>query len=147
MMFTTKGRYALSFMLDLAFYNDGRPVKLKDVAARQNISEKYLEQIAAALHKAGLLQAIRGPKGGYLLAKKPEETAVGEILRITEGKIAPAPCVEEENPSCARQGDCVNVILWKKIHDAVNGVIDNVTLEDMHQWQRQKSAEKESARR
>lgn len=144
MMFTTKGRYALSFMLDLAYYNDGAPVKLKEVAMRQNISEKYLEQIASALHKAGLLNSTRGPKGGYLLSKEPGEYTVGEILRITEGNLAPAPCAEEDGESsCVRQEYCVNVILWKKINDAVNNVIDTVTLADMYEWQKQKYAENE----
>ena len=145
MMFTTKGRYALTLMLDIAFDQEGEPVKIKDIAKRQNISDKYLEQIVSVLHKAGMLTSIRGPKGGYSLTRSPEEYTVGEILRLTEGNLALAPCVEEDaqNP-CIRQGQCVNTILWRKINDAINGVIDHVTLADMHQWQTEKIAEQPS---
>ena len=95
MKVSTKGRYALRLMLDLAVYNTGRPISLKDVAKRQQISEKYLEQIISLLNKAGFVRSIRGPQGGYMLTKAPGEYTVGRILRLTEGDLAPVSCVEK----------------------------------------------------
>ena len=86
MKITTRGRYALNLMLDMVTNSDGSPIKLRDIAERQNISDKYLEQIVATLNKAGLIRSVRGAQGGYLLVRKPEEYTVGEILRVTEGK-------------------------------------------------------------
>jgi Rrf2 family protein len=122
-------------MLDLVTYSRGEPVKLRDIAARQGISDKYLEQIVSVLNKAGLIRSVRGSQGGYLLVRKPEEYTVGEILRITEGNMAPVPCLEYDVNQCNKQESCVSVILYKKINDAVNSVIDTVTLADMYQWQ------------
>ena len=135
MKISTKGRYALRLMLDLATYSTDGPVCLKDVARRQQISDKYLEQIVATLNKAGLIRSVRGAQGGYLLVRKPEEYTVGEILRVTEGNMAPVPCLEYEENQCNKQESCVSVILYKKINDAVNSVIDTVTLADMYEWQ------------
>ena len=135
MKITTRGRYALVLMLDMVTNSNGSPIKLKDIAERQNISDKYLEQIVSALNKAGLIRSIRGSQGGYLLVRKPEEYTVGEILRITEGNMAPVPCLEYEENQCNKQESCVSVILYKKINDAINSVIDTVTLADMYEWQ------------
>lgn len=135
MKITTKGRYALNLMLDLVTHGNGEPVKLKEIAARQEISDKYLEQIVALLNKAGLIRSIRGAQGGYLLVRKPEEYTVGEILRLAEGNMAPVPCLEYDENQCDKQEGCVSVILYKKINDAINGVIDSVTLADMYRWQ------------
>ena len=110
MKISTKGRYALRLMLDLAMYSAGGPVCLKDVARRQQISDKYLEQIIATLNKAGYVRSIRGAQGGYLLKKDPAEYTVGMILRLTEGDL-------------------------QQINDAVNQVVDNITLADMLEWQ------------
>ena len=136
MKISTKGRYALRLMLDLATYNTGEPVSLKDVAKRQEISEKYLEQIIAVLNKAGYVRSIRGAQGGYLLKKDPKEYTVGMILRTTEGNLAPVDCVDDEGDSvCERKESCVTLRIWQQINDAVNGVIDHITLADMLQWQ------------
>lgn len=135
MKITTRGRYALNLMLDLVTYSNGAPVKLKDIAARQDISDKYLEQIVAMLNKAGLIRSVRGSQGGYLLVRSPEEYTVGEILRLAEGNMAPVPCLEYDVNQCNKQESCVSVILYKKINDAINSVIDTVTLADMYSWQ------------
>ena len=135
MKVSTKGRYALKLMLDLATYNAGGPVSLKDVARRQEISDKYLEQIIAVLNKAGYVRSIRGAQGGYVLKKEPSEYTVGMILRLTEGDLAPVSCVGNEKDECERKSGCVTVRIWQQINDAVNNVVDNITLEDMLQWQ------------
>ncbi|MDD6812382.1 MAG: Rrf2 family transcriptional regulator [Lachnospiraceae bacterium] len=135
MKISTKGRYALRLMLDLATYNTGEPVSLKDVAKRQQISDKYLEQIIAVLNKAGFVRSIRGAQGGYLLKKDPSEYTVGMILRLTEGNLVPVSCVGEESDECERRASCVTVRIWEKMNDAINGVVDNITLADMLEWQ------------
>ncbi len=138
MKISTKGRYALTFMLDILSNGEGSPISLKDVSKRQNVSEKYLEQIAGRLTKSGLIRSVRGANGGYLLKRKPEEYTVGEILRIMEGDLAPAPCVEANGSPCEKRNLCSSVILWEKINDAVNSVIDNTTLADMNSWRQEK---------
>ena len=137
MKISTKGRYALRLMLDLATYAKERPVSLKDVANRQDISEKYLEQIMSTLNKAGYVRSIRCSQGGYLLTKLPEEYTVGMILRLTEGSLAPVACVEDEGASCEMASSCVTSIVYKKINEAVNGVVDGITLQDLLDWQDQ----------
>ena len=127
-------------MLDLAMNNTGEPVRLKDVAKRQEISEKYLEQIFSILYKDGFVKCVRGPAGGYSLIRKPEEYTVGMILRLTEGSLAPVDCVED-GTDCGRADQCVTVLLWKKLNDATNGVVDNITLADLVDWQMQKANE------
>lgn len=139
MKISTKGRYALQLMLDLATYNTGEPISLKDIAKRQEISEKYLEQIIAVLNKAGLVRSIRGPQGGYFLCKQPQEYTVGMILRQTEGDLAPVRCVGTENPECGKLEECVMVRIWQQMNEAVNGVIDNITLADLVEWQAEKA--------
>ena len=134
MKISTKGRYALRLMLDLAMDDTGMPVSVKDIASRQDISEKYLEQIISMLNKAEFVKSIRGAQGGYLLTKSPSEYTVGMILRLAEGNLAPVNCIEEGNGTCERAGKCVSAILWKKVHDAVNGVIDETTLQDLIDW-------------
>lgn len=136
MKISTKGRYALILMLDLLTNasEDGNPISLKDVSLRQDVSEKYLEQIAGNLVRRGLISGVRGKNGGYQLNREAKAYTVGEILRVMEGDLALAPCVEE-NGMCKRKNKCANVILWKRIDDAVNSVIDNVTLADMYEWQ------------
>ena len=140
MRISTKGRYALRLMLDLATNDSGAPIRLKDAARRQNISEKYLEQIISILNKAGYVRSVRGPQGGYVLSYRPEEYTVGMILRQTEGSLAPVDCVEHAQ-ECEREGGCVTRMLWEKLNDAINGVVDHVTLEDLMNWQRAKADE------
>lgn len=135
MKISTKGRYALRLMLDLATYNTGGPVSLKDVAKRQEISDKYLEQIISVLNKAGYVRSIRGAQGGYLLKKEPSEYTVGMILRLTEGDLAPVSCVGKEREECERRGQCVTVRIWEQIYEAVSKVVDNITLADLLEWQ------------
>lgn len=135
MKISTKGRYALTFMLDLFSNGDGKPISLKEVAKRQDVSEKYLEQIAGTLVKNGLIRSVRGSNGGYFLRRKPEDYTVGEILRVMEGDLAPAPCVEANGYLCPKKDKCTNVVLWEKLNDAVNAVVDNITLADMYGWQ------------
>lgn len=135
MKISTKGRYALRMMLDLAMYSEGGPVCLKDVARRQQISDKYLEQIIATLNKAGYVRSVRGAQGGYLLKKDPAEYTVGMILRLTEGDLAPVGCVGAEKEECERKEGCVTIRIWQQINDAVNQVVDNITLADMLECQ------------
>ena len=100
---STKGRYALRLMIDLAINDEGKCIRIKDIAKRQEISEKYLEQIISTLNKAGFIKSIRGPQGGHRLAKHPKEYTVGMILRLTEGSLSPVACVDDEINQCSRQ--------------------------------------------
>lgn len=135
MKISTKGRYALRLMLDLAVYNTGEPISLKDVAKRQQISEKYLEQIISILNKAGFVRSIRGAQGGYMLKRAPEEYTVGMILRLTEGDLAPVSCIGEDSTDCERRESCVTLRIWEQLNEAISGVVDNITLADMVEWQ------------
>ena len=141
MKISTKGRYALRLMLDLAIHDTGEPTRIRDIAARQEISEKYLEQIISTLNKAGFVRSIRGPQGGYHLVKKPEQYTVGMILRLTEGSLAPVACLEDEVNLCERQEGCVTLRLWQMLDQAISQVVDKVTLADLVEWQEQKSAD------
>ncbi len=131
MMISTKGRYALRTMLDLALNDEGEYIPLRDIAERQDISVKYLEQIVSALTRAGFVRSVRGTGGGYRLAKRPEEYTVGMILRLTEGNLAPVACLEFEQNSCPRAANCVTLGIWEKLYDAINNVVDNITLADL----------------
>ena len=132
MRISTKGRYALRLMLDIAMNDaEGKPVRVKDIAKLQEVSGKYLEQIVSVLTKAGYLRSIRGPQGGYLLTKRPDEYTVGMILRITEGSLAPVACLDDEVNTCDRCDDCITLELWKQLYSAINNVVDNITLADL----------------
>ena len=135
MKISTKGRYALRLMIDIAMHNEAGPVRIKDISSRQGISDKYLEQIISVLHKAGYVRSIRGPQGGYLLVKKPKEYTVGMILRLTEGSLAPVSCLDYEENDFERQSSCATLILWTRLNDAIKSVVDNVTLADLVEWQ------------
>lgn len=142
MKISTRGRYALRTMIELALYYDTEaPVSIKDIAKRQDISEKYLEQIISVLNKSGFVRSIRGSQGGYVLRKAPKEYSVGMILRATEGSLAPVDCVDCENNDCERMGECVTITVWKKLNDAINNVVDNINLEELVEMQKQKSSE------
>ena len=130
MKISTKGRYALRLMVDLALSGQGEPVSLKDVAQRQQLSDKYLEQIVTPLVKAGLVRSVRGAGGGYLLTRRPEDYTAGEILRPLEGDLAPVECATD-NQFCERSDQCVTVELWQEIHRAVSQVVDRTTLADL----------------
>ncbi len=131
MKISTRGRYALRIMLDMALSDTGKPVRVKEIAQRQDISEKYMEQIMSLLNKAGFVRSIRGPQGGYYLARKPEDYTVGMILRLTEGSMSPIDCLEYGNTPCPRVEECITRILWKRLDEAIRGVIDTVTLADL----------------
>lgn len=131
MKISTKGRYAVRVMLDLAWNDAGECIKLKDVAARQAISEKYLEQIIAMLNKAGYVTSVRGAQGGYRLAKAPEAYTIGMILRLTEGSMAPVACLDNGGIACERADDCDTLFIWQDLYDAINKVIDGVTIADL----------------
>ena len=139
MKISTKGRYALRLMIDLASNSNGNPISLKDVAKRQGISDKYLEQIISVLNKAGYVRSVRGAQGGYLLKMEPSEYTVGMILRLTEGSLSPVACVEDDTIACDKIDSCVTVMVWKKINDAVNNVVDNITLQDLVDWKNEKT--------
>lgn len=130
MKISTKGRYALRVMLDLALNNDGSYISLKDIAARQDISNKYLEQIIAMLNKAGYLDTARGNTGGYKLAKKPNEYIIGDILRATEGDLTPIYCLTEEG-ECKRKENCKTHSFWKGLDNVINEYVNSKTLEDL----------------
>lgn len=135
MRISTKGQNAIKLMLDLATYSVGEPVKLKDIAKRQRISEKYLEQIIALLHKAGLVKSIRGAHGGYALYYMPEKYTVGQILRAAEGNLAPTDCVGENGAPCENKATCASFRLWEKLDNAISDVLESITLADMVDWQ------------
>ena len=118
MKISTRGRYALRIMLDLALSDSGRPVRVKEIAERQEISEKYMEQIISVLNKAGYVRSIRGPQGGYFLTRKPVD------------------CLEYEGQGCQRKEGCATLLLWERLDQAVRGVIDTVTLKDLAEWSR-----------
>lgn len=139
MKISTKGRYAVRLLLDLALYNTKDPIALKDIAKRQGISEKYLEQIIAILNKAGYVRSIRGAQGGYVLAKNPEDYTVGGILRLTEGDLTPVSCVGQNPSDCERRNQCVTVRIWEKLYDAISGVVDHITLQDLLDWQNEQT--------
>lgn len=141
MRISTKGRYALRLMLDLALHNTPTPVRVKEIAARQEISDKYLEQIISVLNKAGYVRSVRGPQGGYLLTRPTAEYTVGMILRLTEGSLAPVECLDTETGSCDKSNDCITLLVFQKMNEAVNEVIDNITLADLVDWKLQKEGD------
>ena len=130
-MISTRGRYALRMMLDLAANQADGYVALKDVAARQGISKKYLEQIIPVLNRAGLLQTARGVQGGYRLTRRPEEYTLGDVLRATEATLASVACLEAGAESCTRQGDCLTYPVWLGLDKVVNDYLDSITLQDI----------------
>lgn len=131
MKISTKGRYAVRVMLDLAAHNTGEYVKVKNIAERQKLSEKYLEQIIAILNKAGYVKSVRGAQGGYKIAKDPAKCTVGMILRLTEGSLAPVSCLDGDVNECERCDTCDTLAVWKQLEDAINGVVDHVTIADL----------------
>lgn len=131
MKVSTRGRYALRIMLDIAMNGGDGPVSFKDVSNRQDISFKYMEQIGALLTRAGLLRSVRGAQGGYYLVKAPSDTTIGSILKVTEGQLSPVACLEGEENTCPRSADCMTIPLWEKLNNAILDVLDNTTLQDL----------------
>ena len=138
MKISTKGRYALRLMLDLAVYNTGEPISLKDIARRENISDKYLEQIISVLNKAGYVKSVRGAQGGYMLRKNPEEYTVGMILRLTEGSLAPVDCLNQDPIQCERSSECATLPVWQGLNRVINEYLDSITLQDILDQQRER---------
>jgi len=131
MKISTKGRYALRMMLDLAEHQQDGFVALKDIAARQNISKKYLEQIVPILNKSNFLQANRGFQGGYRLVNAPREYTVGSILRLTEGNLTPVACLDFNPVGCERRDECITLPLWQGLSKVIADYLDNITLQDI----------------
>ena len=131
MKISTRGRYALRMMLDLAENQGSGVVALKDIAQRQDISKKYLEQIIPVLNRAGLLQTSRGFQGGYRLAKAPEDYTVGEILTLTEGSLAPVSCLAQGAAPCPRMSSCRTYDMWKGLDDLIEDYFGKITLADL----------------
>lgn len=131
MMVSTKGRYALRVMIDLAEHNSNGHIPLKDIAERQNISKKYLESIMVILSKAGLIDGRHGKGGGYKLNRAPDEYTVGAILRLTENGLAPVSCLQDKKNTCSRMSECRTLPMWKDLNKLINDFFDSTTLADL----------------
>lgn len=131
MRLSTRGRYGLKAMYQLALHYGEGQIPLNYVANEQGLSENYLEQLFSVLRKEGLLISVRGAQGGYMLAKHPEDITVGNILRALEGDMAPVDCVINDNVTCEREEGCVTKLVWMRLKDSINNVIDSITLQDM----------------
>ncbi|MCC8068314.1 MAG: Rrf2 family transcriptional regulator [Ruminococcus sp.] len=131
MKISTKGRYALRIMLDLAIHDKGEYIPIKEVSQRQGVSVKYIEQIITLLSRAGYVKSIRGNHGGYRLSYLPKDYTVGMILRCAEGSIAPVSCLDDEVNQCPRAEICPTLSLWTRLNDAINEIVDNTSLQDM----------------
>lgn len=131
MKISTKGQYALQMMLDLAIYDTGEYITIKSIAQRQNLSEKYLEQIINMLSRAGFVKSVRGAKGGYRLCVETENITVGNILRAIEGSLAPVDILDSGKPADNLEEECLLTAVWSKMNDAINNVVDYVTLDDL----------------
>ncbi|MCI6122023.1 RrF2 family transcriptional regulator [Lachnospiraceae bacterium HCP28S3_F9] len=132
MKLSTKGRYGLRAMIDLARYSEVEPVSINSIAARQNISERYLEQLVALLRKAGLVKSIRGATGGYILAKDAAEISVGDILRALEGSLEPVKCAAfYSEEGCMASDGCVTKYVWQKINDSINETVNQMMLDEL----------------
>ena len=142
MKISTRGRYALRLMMDIALAEGDVPVRIKDIAGRQDISEKYLEQIVSVLNKAGLVRSSRGPQGGYRLTRAPKDYTAGEIVSSIEGNLVPVACLETEENECPRHRSCATLRLWEKLAEAIQSVMDSVTLADLIGWQKEMEKKK-----
>ena len=131
MILSTKGRYGLKAMFQLALHYGEGPIPLNQIAEKQGLSENYLEQLFSTLKKEGLLNSVRGAQGGYMLSKSPEKITVGSVIRALEGNMAPAECVIDEKSDCSRDDCCATRLVWIKIKDSIDDVIDSITLQDM----------------
>lgn len=138
MKISTKGRYALRMLLDLAEHQNNGYIALKDIAERQGISKKYLEQIVPLLNKSDILQTNRGFQGGYMLARSPEKYTVGDILRITEGGLHPVACLAQNPIQCDRSIDCATLPIWQGLERVINEYLDSITLQDILDQQRER---------
>lgn len=133
MMISTRGRYALRVLIDLAEHQNGDYIPMKEVAARQDISLNYIERIMPVLTKADIVEGLHGKGGGYRLTKAPGQYKVGDILRLTEGDLAPVACLGCDAKDCERMGQCRTYPMWKKFHTITNEYFDSITLADLMQ--------------
>lgn len=131
MIISTRGRYALRVMLELAESQNGEYVAMKKIAEKQEISLKYLERILPILTQNGIIEGVQGKGGGYRLTRKPEEYRIGEILRLTEGDLAPVSCLECGAEPCPKRGECRTLPVWIKLYDMIGNYLDGVTLADL----------------
>ena len=131
MVVSTRGRYALRVLIDMAEHSDQERIPLKEIADRQNISQKYIESIMTLLSKNGFVDAVHGKGGGYRLNRKPEEYKVGEILRLTEGSLAPVACLENNAEPCQRRNQCKTIKLWTKLDGLIENFLDSVSLQQL----------------
>ena len=131
MMISTKGRYALRLMVDLAEHQQENYIPLKEIAQRQELSEKYLESIIKLLVRDHLLEGVRGKGGGYRLTRPPECYTVGSILRLTEGSLSPVACLEQNPIECSRMSECRTLPMWRKLNTMINDYFDGITLADL----------------
>jgi len=131
MKISTKGRYSLRILVDLAEHRNDGFVSLKDISRRQGISKKYLEQLVTLLNHPDILRTNRGNKGGYMLAKEPDRYTIGQILRITEGGLFPVTCMEDERNKCERSEYCKTLSLWRGLEEVINKYLDSVTIQDI----------------
>ncbi len=138
-MISSRGRYALRVMVYLALNGAGEAVPLKDISEKEKISQKYLESIARLLSKNHLIEGSSGRGGGYRLVRKPEEYSIGEILRLTEGTLAPVSCLKEDALPCEKSGLCYSLPIWKGLSDLINQYFDGITLEDVAKSAEQKN--------
>lgn len=131
MMISTKGRYALRVMIDLAEHYNGEYIPIKDVVKRQQVSHKYIERIMTMLSKADFVEAVHGKGGGYRLNRSPDEYVVGDILRLTEGSLAPVACLECDAAECERAGSCRTLPMWKALDSKITEFFDGITIADL----------------
>lgn len=131
MKLSTKGRYGVKAMFELALHFGEEPVSIKTIAEKQGISDYYLEQLFSGLRKAKLVKSIRGAQGGYVLSRPPKDITVADILNVLEGPIEISECIDDEEASCKRANYCATRLLWQKISDSVNQVVNSITLQDM----------------
>ena len=130
-MISTKGRYALRVMIDLAEHCNGEYIPMKDVVKRQQVSQKYVERIMTMLSKANFVEAVHGKGGGYRLNRSPDEYIVGDILRLTEGSLAPVACLECDAEECERADQCRTLPMWRELNDRIADFFDGITIADL----------------
>lgn len=131
MIVSTRGRYALRVLVEMAEHSPDERIPLKEISERQEISQKYMESIMTLLSKNGFVDAIHGKGGGYMLNRKPEEYRVGDILRLTEGTLAPVACLEKDADKCPKENVCRTVGMWRKLDDLIETYLDSVTIADL----------------
>lgn len=148
MKISTKGRYGLRALIDVAQFSEIEPVAISSIAARQDISERYLEQLMAMLKKAGLIKSIRGAGGGYVLAKNMDDISVGEVLRALEGTLEPVECAGfQENDSCKAAGGCVTKYVWQRINESINRTVDEIRISQLVEESKRVQVDKDAPKK